>query len=83
MRSEVREEHLDTLVADAHSLSGTRIALCRPESILGEEDAESSISKLPGLSMPSPDLAKGLAHIDQARNKILNLAEGSEESQKN
>ena len=35
------------------------------------------------LSMPSPDLAKALAHIEQARDKILDLAEMWECSQKN
>ena len=35
------------------------------------------------LSMPSPDLAKALAHIDQARGKILNLAKGLEGVEKN
>ena len=35
------------------------------------------------LSMPSPDLAKARGSIDQARGKILNLAEGLEGSQKN
>jgi hypothetical protein len=35
------------------------------------------------LSMPSPDVAKARAAVDQARDKILNLAEGLEDSQKN
>jgi len=35
------------------------------------------------LSMPSPDLAKVLAHIHQARGKILDLAGGLDEAQKN
>ena len=30
------------------------------------------------LSMPNPDLAKALAHVDEARGKILGLAEGLE-----
>ena len=34
-------------------------------------------------SMPTPDLARALAHLDQARGKILDLAEGLEDSQKN
>jgi hypothetical protein len=35
------------------------------------------------LSMPSPDIAKVRAAVDQARDKILNLAEGLDDSQKN
>ena len=35
------------------------------------------------LSIPSPDIAKIRAAVDQAREKILDLAEGLEDSQKN
>lgn len=35
------------------------------------------------LSMPTPDLAKAMAALDQARGKILDLAEGLDGSQKN
>lgn len=35
------------------------------------------------LSSPSPDLAKVRAAVDQAREKILNLAEGLEGAEKN
>ena len=35
------------------------------------------------LSMPKPDISKARANIEQAREKLLNLAEGLEDSQRN
>ena len=35
------------------------------------------------LSWPNPEIAKALSNIEQAREKLLNLAEGLEDSQRN
>ena len=35
------------------------------------------------LSMPNPDISKVRAAVDQAREKLLNLAEGLDDSQLN
>ncbi len=35
------------------------------------------------LTMPTPDIAKALTALDEARTKVLDLAEGLENTQKN
>ena len=35
------------------------------------------------LTMPTPDIAKALAALDVAREKVLNLAEGLVDTQRN
>ena len=35
------------------------------------------------LSKPKPDIAKALSDVEKAREQVLNLAEGLEDSQRN
>ena len=60
----------------------TAVTLAKMKEELLDIDAILSLATAT-LSMPNPDIKKALSNIEQAREKLLNLAEGLEDSQRN